>query len=160
MRLCIVVVFHNLQIGILRTNALFEKHPQKTAAYFWCRYLVGTDIEVTSRNTWGNRSGEWLRVWKVIPGMRWLSETSPVIEGLNIDAFSQSQTDLEGLGFNHYAYVSPSQPEAKEKRYGQHDNYHGWKRLQAHGDFPTKLKPFFPWVDEDTIVDKVRANPF
>lgn len=145
---------------IERTHKLFIDHPEKTAAFFWCRYLVGTDIEVTSKNTWGNRSGEWLRVWRVNPGMRWLSETSPVIEGLEVDAFDQWDTDLLGLVFNHFAYVCPIQPESKEKRYGQASNFEGWKRLQRHRDFPTPLKPFFPWVDDETIVDKVRANPF
>ena len=32
----------------------------------------------------------------------------------------------------------------------------GWKRLQAHTQFPTKLKPFLPWVDDKATVDILR----
>jgi hypothetical protein len=130
-------------------HALFQSRPEKNHALFWCRYYIGPDIVVTTRNTWGNSSGEWPRAWRVKPGDRWASEVPPRIDGQRINAFSQDETEAHGL-------VMEEQATAKEARYFQKGTLDGWRRLQANTQWPCRLKDFFPWVQPETMADKLK----
>ncbi len=64
-----------------------------------------------------------------------------------------SLAPAQGLIFDHYAYVYESQVRFKQRYYGYADAVDHWRKLQAHTDFPCKLKDFLPWVTDNAIVD-------
>ncbi len=145
---------------------MFLENPEKTAAWFICRYFVGKDLVVINRNVYGNRlNQEWLRVWKFKPGMFWYTHSPPVLcikigEKLydvgRMNPFTHSDTEKEGLIFDHYAYVLPKQLEFKETYYGYKGALKNWERLQNCRKFPVYLRNFFPWVKDNAIVDRVQ----
>lgn len=137
-------------------HAMFSENPSKNHALFWCNYYIGPKVIVTTRNAWGNKSGEWPRVWRVNPGARWFAETPPIIEGMVLNAFTQDQTERRGLVFDHYAYVLESQAREKDVRYHQTGTYEGWLRLQKNTQWPVRLKNFFPWVEPEVMADCIR----
>jgi len=53
---------------LVRTRLLFLLHPDRHAALIYCHYFVGAKLAVTTRDTYGNYSSEWLRVWRYQPG--------------------------------------------------------------------------------------------
>lgn len=137
---------------------MFELDPEKNSARFFCRYFVGPDIAITTRNGYGNNSQyEWHRVWKVNPGVRFKTHEPPCLENFEEKPFTQAETEKAGLVFDHYAYATEEQVRFKEEYYGSANNklghlYKGavekWKKLQQNNKCPVNLKDFMPWVGD------------
>lgn len=149
---------------------LFKENPTKTAAWFFCRFFVGSSLATITRNTYGNNPRlEWLRVWRYRPGMVWASHEPPVLlltknlfgqfDVGRLNPFGHRETEKNGLVFDHYAYVIPKQLEFKEIYYGYKNAFASWQRLQECKVFPAYLRDFLPWVQDDTLVD-VFLSPF
>ena len=98
---------------ITRCRELFFSRPEKSAACFYCHFLVGQELVITTRDTYGNNTSyEWLRVWRFEPGMKWRSHEPPQLcrnvegEWRNLaggDVFTHSETEGQGLIFQHHA---------------------------------------------------------
>ncbi len=159
---------------------LFLETPDHKAAFFWCHFYVGSELVVTSRDTYGNNSKfEWLRAWRYEPGDRWISHEPPMLAGrwlqfkallrrlrgkrakvrlAKLKAFSHATTEAHGLVFKHLAYVIPEQLAFKEQYYGYAGALEMWQRLQAQKEFPVKLKDYFEWVKDESLVDVVAVQ--
>jgi Glycosyl transferase family 2 len=135
---------------------LFDVHRDMNCAYFWCRYFVGPNIVITSRDTYGNQSAyEWHRVWRCEPGMRWKTHEPPVLNGFDERPIRHQETELAGCVFDHYAYATEEVMRFKERYYPSCNGaMDGWKRLQRNRKWPVKeLKEFLPWVGEGVTAD-------
>lgn len=151
-----------------RGRQMFIDNPQATAALYLCTYFVGEDLVITSIDTYGNnRSYEWLRTWRFVPGSRWMSHEPPRLccpapDGSWVDiAAIQPMMHLEtaraGLVFQHFAYVTPEQLRFKELYYGNKNAVAKWEELQKTQEFPVKLGDYFEWVKDEAEVDKVET---
>jgi hypothetical protein len=128
------------------------------SARFLCRYFVGPNLIITSRNTYGNRPGEWHRAWRFEPGMEFISHEPPRLNAVTEPCATREQTEECGLVFEHYAYVLQKQVAYKEDYYGYHNAVQHWLELQADGYFPgfkAKLADYLPWVKDDAIVESL-----
>lgn len=144
---------------------MFRRQPEKNAAYFWCRYFVGPDKVITTRNCFGNNSSyEWLRVWRIKPGMLFKTHEPPVIDGLKLNPFTHEETEARGLVFDHMAYCTRAQVEFKEAYYAGPNNPHAaaykglterWEKFQQETEWPRSLHEMFPWAEENCLVDRV-----
>lgn len=146
---------------------MFEKCPDKTAAWFLCRCFVGPKLILTGHNTAGNRrSYEWKRVWLQRPGMTYLKHDPPRVvddEGrmiFDLNPFSHDETAAAGLVFNHYAYVLEKQVHFKARRYAFKGAEEDWRRLQLHSKFPVPLLQFMSWLGDGTIDVAPEAHQF
>ncbi len=139
---------------LLRLVALFQCAPAFRCAHFFCQFHVGPNIIITSENGYGNRPSEWVRAWNFVPGMTLQSHEPPVIVGLSGHYASRELTRLEGLVFQHWAYMFEEQVEFKERFYGYTDAVRHWKRLQANHKWPVRdLHSFLPWVERGVSAD-------
>jgi hypothetical protein len=132
--------------------------PWFNCARFFFRYYVGQNLITCADNAWGQNPGEFLRAWRFRPGMKWRSHEPPCLLGVNEPALekcaSRELTRAHGLVAEHYGYAFEKQVAFKRDYYGYPSAIEGWRRLQAYkGPFPTSLKPFFPWVNGDPMVD-------
>lgn len=132
---------------------LFEDDPGLTHLRFDCRYFVGSSLITLDKG----RDDEWLRAWRFTPGMRFLSHEPPNLDGNKGRAMNRRETAALGLRFDHLSWATPKQVESKEALYGKKyaGALAGWHRLQLHTQFPTRLKPFFPWAGENVMVGRV-----
>lgn len=149
---------------IMTMRALFLAHPDRTAAYFWCRFFVGETKFVTTRYGYaGNPNQEWLRVWWFLPGARWEKHEPPVLVGpapdgsvgdlARIAPFTHAETEAAGLVFDHMAYTTEAQARFKESYYGYRDALAHWRRLQTEAVRPALLRDYLPWVQDGTMID-------
>lgn len=135
---------------------LFEEWPDRNCAYFRCRYFVGPDIVITSRNTYGGHDAyEWHRAWKLNPGDRFERHEPPVISNFIPRPFTQDETEDEGLVFDHFAYATEKQVAFKEQYYKYPGAVEQWKKLQANTKWPARLGDFLFWVKDDTICQRL-----
>lgn len=148
---------------LIQARELFLSHPDRTAAYYWCNYFVGERLVTTTRDTYGNNSGyEWLRTWRFSPGCRWAAHEPPRLCTPNdagdwVDLASRKmlthqETELAGLVFQHYAYVTEAQLSFKEDYYGYRNAVEQWRLLQS-ATLPAALKDYFAWVTGGAHVD-------
>lgn len=166
---------------LVRGRAMFLAHPDRRAAYYRCRYFVGPDLVVTTRDGYGNGPWEWLRTWRYRPGDRWLAHEPPIL-ATRLEAllqwkrrwrgrrpkppfmpgdprtFSRDETEREGLVFQHLAYVLEAQVRFKETYYGYAGALDRWRALQATTTLPTRLRDHFPWVADDALVGRASAE--
>lgn len=151
---------------LIQGRQLYINNPHKTASFYLCSFFVGEKLLISSINTYGNHTDyEWLRTWRYQPGDKWISHEPPKLCRLNdsgdwidlgkIDPFTHAITKYHNLVFQHYAYVLPEQLMFKEKYYGYNNALSHWERLQKQTDFPLKLRNYFPWVNDEAVVDKV-----
>lgn len=151
---------------IVKMRDMFRNDPKRNSARFFCRYFVGPDIAITSRNCGNNTGYEWNRVWKVKPGVRFISHEPPKLEAIEENPFTHKETEEAGLVFDHFAYATEAQVAFKEKYYGSENNscgvrYKGaterWRKLQMNTKWPSIIgKDFMPWVTCDGVtVNKV-----
>lgn len=132
----------------------FKAYPEIQSAKFFCRYFVGNNIIITSRNTYGNNTNyEWLRAWRYTPGMTYSRHEPPVLNGATGLCATCEQTEEVGLVFDHYGYVNENQVAYKERFYGYRDAVKHWKRLQENKEWPVKLKNFLPWIKDEATAD-------
>jgi hypothetical protein len=71
-----------------------------------------------------------------------------------VDAFTQGETEEASLVFQHYAYTTLPQLQFKEQYYGYHGAVKYWFELQRSA-MPARLGRFFPWVKDETLVNRV-----
>lgn len=146
---------------IEKMRQMFLDDGVKNCAYFWCNYFVGMNWVIRSRNSFGNHTSyEWHRVWKVDPGVRFLKHEPPVLDKFKENPFTHAETERAGLVFDHYAYASESTVRFKQEYYGRDSGLYcnavsDWKRLQSHNDEKAKLKDFLPWVQDETIAERL-----
>ncbi|ACB49867.1 glycosyl transferase, group 1 [Crocosphaera subtropica ATCC 51142] len=149
---------------IIQAKELFNKHPEKTSAYFWCWYFVGEKLIISSRYCYTqNPHQEWLRVWRFQPGDSWEAHEPPrlvrsqpdgqIQDVAKINPFLHKETEKYGLLFQHFAYVTPDQLDFKESYYGYENALQEWKDLQEATDFPVFLKDYLSWVSDNTIAE-------
>jgi len=146
-------------------RALFLRHPEKTAARYWCWYFVGPDLVIITRNCYANGRTEWLRTWRYRPGMGWAAHEPPMLvepagpgvwrDVAAINPFTQDQTEASGLVFQHYAYTLIEQLQFKEQYYGYRNAVAHWLRLQQALAQPLRLGDYLPWVTDQTLVSRV-----
>lgn len=144
--------------------SLFAANPDRTAAFYFCHYFVGPELLIISRNTYGNNSGyEWMRTWRFRPGMQWRCHEPPALcmqaadgEWLDIarmNPFTHAETEAQGLVFQHLAYVTESQLSFKEVYYGYKSAVEQWEQLNEVEEFPVLLRNYFPWVNDNALVN-------
>lgn len=144
----------------------FKGDSRHTCAFFHCRYFVGPELVITSRNGFGNYNAyEWKRVWLVTGGIKFKSHEPPVLENFEEVALTQEQTERAGLVFDHFAYSTEAQMRFKEHYYNSPRNPNGhlyanaaanWRRLQSAPMPLAQLNQFFPWVGEGVTVERVK----
>lgn len=143
---------------------LFLDAPGKTAAFYWCRFYVGPNRVTTTRSGYGNNPAqEWLRTWRYRPGMKWASHEPPVLcepqpdgrwrDVARLDPLTHDETERAGLVFEHHAYATEAQVRFKEAYYGYRGAIDGWRALQGLERLPARLREYFPWVTDETLVD-------
>lgn len=151
---------------LIQMREMFIANPDKHQALFWCDYMVGPRLRITSRDTYGNhRAYEWLRAWRWKPGMHFASHEPPNMAGCPTHTLLHADTEKRGLVFRHEAYSTEAQLAFKESYYGSPSNpkghlyrdaVAGWRRLQRNRKWPVpELKEFLPWVGDGVIVDQV-----
>jgi len=141
------------QSGQIETiRSLFMRRPDRNAALFTCRYFVGQNIVVKGRGGYGNRDGEWLRAFRMGPGMRFSRHEPPRIADFEVASFTPEETEAMGLVFDHYAYATRKAVVFKERYYGYAGAAQNWDRLQANTKWPAKLRNFLPWVKDESEV--------
>jgi len=139
---------------IERIVQMFEERPDAMRALFDCRYWIGKNIITTGNNCWSHRQGEWLRAFRLIPGMVLSSHEPPILAGNKGTAITQEETSKLGLVFDHFAYVLESQVRFKQHFYGLKNAVEQWQRLQANTEWPVHdLKQFLPWVGNGVTAD-------
>lgn len=138
---------------------MFTGSPQLGRMYFWANYFVGPNLITPMEDSYGNNSGEWLRAWRYLPGMRFNRHEPPQLEGNNLGgALSRPETRREGLVFDHYSWAFEGPVAYKEAFYGYTGAVAGWRALQLQSTFPVPLKRFFYWVDDRATVIRTHAS--
>jgi glycosyltransferase involved in cell wall biosynthesis len=148
-------------------HRMFTEEPSKTSAWFWCWYFVGAEKVISTRNCYAqNPNQEWNRVWRYQPGMFWASHEPPVlaVQGSDgkyfnvglINPFNHSETEAQGLVFEHYSYVTTEQLQFKESYYGYTGAVESWRKLQEAKAPIVKLREYFPWVTDETEVSSTK----
>lgn len=140
-----------------RIVKMFEERPEAMRAFFFCRYWIGKNIIAKGENCYSNRVGEWLRAFRFTPGMTFSQHEPPVLAGNKGLCIMREETRTMHMVFEHHSWDDENNVRNKLKFYGYGENsIEGWKRLQNHTQFPTKLKPFLPWVDDIVEADLIR----
>jgi hypothetical protein len=135
---------------------MFKANPDYNTAQLFCRYYVGNNIVITSKDNYGNRASEWKRMWRFEPGMRWKSHEPPVWENFEEKIISREQMAGRGIVFEHHAYATEAQVKFKEVYYGYERAFWNWNKLQVNTKWPVKeLRDFLPWVDEGATADRL-----
>jgi glycosyltransferase involved in cell wall biosynthesis len=138
---------------------MFDRNPDKTAAYYWCHFFVGPHLVVSSRNCYSQVAGqEWLRTWRYTPDCIWVAHEPPrLVHGtgqpVEVHPFSNDETEEYGLVFQHFAYTTAEQVRFKEKYYGYLQATFHWLQLQKERHFPQYLREYLPWVCDKTLVN-------
>ncbi|MDX2216779.1 MAG: glycosyltransferase family 1 protein [Oculatellaceae cyanobacterium bins.114] len=154
---------------LVTAQAMFEAEPEKTAAFYWCWYFVGQDLIISTRNCYAqNPEQDWLRTWRYRPGCVWAAHEPPqLVEPLSngtwrdvagVNPFRHDETEANGLIFQHFAYVLPEQLQFKERYYGYAGALSQWQTLQAEKHFPVRLRRYFSWVHDLTMVDRAESR--
>jgi glycosyltransferase involved in cell wall biosynthesis len=151
---------------VMRVRNLFLSEPDRSAAWFWCRYYVGPDRAISTRYNYAqNPNQEWLRVWRFEPGMVWDKHEPPVLVGFDSERrsfdvgrrnpFWQGDTEKAGAVFDHFAYATEAQARFKESYYGYAGAVAQWRALQQAPRTSCHLRDYFAWVTDETMVDVV-----
>lgn len=116
------------------------------SAMFRCRYFVGPNKIAVGKGVYGDHAYEWLRAFRWKPGMAFSCHEPPKMatQGRMV---SKDETEALGLVFDHHSYTTRKQCFEKSRLYTEtyRDAVSGWEQLQGKEG---KLKPFFPWVDD------------
>lgn len=133
---------------------MFENHEDIDYAQFHCRYFLGPNKIITSKNTYGNHDAyEWYRAWRYTPGVFFKCHEPPVYGERSLVGATHVTTDKEVGPFQHYAYATERQVAFKEQYYGYAGAVEQWKALQANTVWPCKAKDFLKWITDETVVD-------
>jgi hypothetical protein len=131
----------------------FKSYDEIKCAKFYCRYFIGQNIVITSRNTYGNNSYEWLRAWRFEPGMTYSKHEPPILTGCFEPMATREQTEEVGLVFDHYSYVFEKQVAYKCNWYNYPNGLNHWRRLQENKVWPAKVRNFLPWVKDEAVAE-------
>ena len=144
---------------------LFQRNPERTAAYYWCWYYVGPGKIVSTRYNYAqNPKQEWLRTWRYSPGAVWTAHEPPTLVARDaakggkptdlatVNPFTQDDMEQAGAVFHHFAYATEQQLAFKELYYGYRNARAQWRALQAQRG-SGRLRDFFSWVTDDTMFD-------
>jgi glycosyltransferase involved in cell wall biosynthesis len=126
-------------IGMLK---LWEPHQVD----FYANHFVGgfdKVIDETNGKNWGNDI-PWRRIFRHVPSRKmppkswWISHEPPVYvcDGVRTDAgnvVDKKKTLQAGIKLYHYAYVTESQFQFKEKFYGNPEYMKAWNRYKETG---------------------------
>ena len=124
--------------------------PIGTAAQFRCFCFVGPRKAVTSRIGFASMPYEWVRAWKIGPGVRFVSHEPPTLN-IQRQTVPRDVTAASGLVFQHYAYGTAEQARFKEEFYGYRGLVDGWNRLQqTKGE--VRLGAYFPFLKDQPWV--------
>lgn len=149
---------------------LFTKHPRAHLAYFYCRYFVGPNLYLSTRNGFGNHTDyEWLRAWRYAPGMRFKSHEPPVLEGATQHPLLHADTERAGLVFDHMAWATEPQVAFKCRFYGSRANKRGalyssaldgWHKLQHDAlnpklQWPQLASTYLPFIEDTSQISKL-----
>lgn len=142
---------------------LFVDNPDRTAAWFWCKFRVGPNWALSGRGGYANNPVvEWVRAWRFKPGyFFWRHEPpvlcSPHVEGnlAHVRPFTHAETEAAGLVFDHHAYTTPESVEFKEHYYGYKGALAGWRRLQEVQERTVDVGQYLPWVPRGTMAERV-----
>lgn len=130
----------------------FESDPSRNCADFHCRQFVGPNLVVDRvPHTWATEWFLWRRVWRFVPGMRFVTHEPPEISGQDRRPFTQDECNRLGIEFDHYAYATEAQVRFKEEYYGYDGAVAGWHRLQENRQWPVFLRDFLPWIKDGTM---------
>ena len=121
---------------------------------FKCNYYVGPDLYIQNEDCYGNKSDEWVRLWKIKEKTYWNSHEPPNLNNY-YRILKKEFTKSKGWMFDHYAYVFESQLSFKENFYGYKNALEEWEKLQKNKTFPIHLNKFLSWVDDKAIVNKI-----
>jgi len=154
---------------LITGRAMFHANPSKTSAFYTCTFFVGPWLVTANRGCYGNHTGfEWLRTWRYCPEDVWLThepprlcrknEKSEWVDVARLNPFVNAETERTGLIFQHFAYATESQLRFKELYYGYAGATDRWFALQTASGFPVKLSEYFPWVHDDTLVDRAETH--
>lgn len=145
-------------------HELFMNDPDRTAAYFWCDYFVGSDKIISTRYNYAqNPNQEWLRTWRFKPGSYWIAHEPPTLawqadstseasDLAKINPFRHDETEAVGAVFQHFAYVTEAQLRFKETYYGYKNAMAQWQELQEQTR-PGLLRDYLAWVPDATMFD-------
>lgn len=150
-------------------DLLRDDHPLRTkkfnCIYFYCRYFLGPDIVITTRNTFGNRTDfEWMRAWAYVPGMRFTSHEPPKMDGPEPRPMPHKRSLDHGLVFDHMAYATEAQVAFKAQFYGSDNNplgplysdaLEGWHRLQLNTQWPAKARDYLRFIQDDAMAARI-----
>lgn len=135
---------------------------------FRCRYFVGPDLAITSREGFGNHTAyEWKRAWRVGHGAMFETHEPPRLAGFVEYPWTHEQTENPGLVFDHFAYATRRQMEFKKHYYASTTNpaarlydraVEGWEMLQKAVMPVEQLNRYLPWVGEGVRVERL-ARP-
>lgn len=136
---------------------LFEAEEDYSAALVRCRYFLGVNILATSINGYGNRVGEWARIWRFEVGDKFERHEPPQLKQQRKGiCFSADVMAMDGITFDHYAWWSENQAAYKEQFYGYANARQHWYALQVNTEWPVKdLRKFLPWVGNNASADKL-----
>lgn len=133
----------------------FKKNPNRNCARFYCRYFFGQNVVVTPANTdWAN-TGDWLRVWRYHPGMKFQAHEPPRIAHFTENGFSPREMEALGCVFDHQAYVYEKQVAFKEQYYGYRGAVEQWRALQSNTNWPTHVRHWLKWVKNGDIATRI-----
>lgn len=142
---------------IERLAKFFEEHPEYDRAEFFCRYYLGPDIVITSRDTYGNRTDfEWRRVWRFRPGSKFTTHEPPTFTPINGSILKHKETEGMGLVFEHFAYATPQQIAFKSEYYPYPRIVEQWERLQANQKWPARVGDYLEWVKDEAIAERIK----
>jgi len=153
------------QLEKLHDLLLPTKLDNRNCAFFRCNYFVGPNLVITSRHGFGNRTAyEWKRAWRVQRGVLFETHEPPKLIGFEERSYWHDDTEALRLVFDHFSWCTEAQVAFKSVYYNSLRNPNGhlyknllqnWKNLQLNTEWPARLKTYFPFVDDDVIVDKI-----
>jgi hypothetical protein len=139
-----------------RIYRLFDTGRHIERMQFLCRYFVGPNIVVVSKNTYGNHEAyEWRRAWRYAKDFQFTRHEAPETtvdnRGYTLRAFNHYPDGR--LTFDHQAYFYESQVAHKERYYKYPGAVEEWRRLQANTTWPVKARDFLSWIKDETVLD-------
>lgn len=139
---------------LVKMVRLFQLNPSIMSMKFWCRFLLGPNLEAITQDNWSNRSSEWHRAWRGRRGHKFTSHEAPVYYMNRGRIMERDETKKHGLVFVHKAYYTEKQLAFKARYYQYPGALEQWQALQAHTQFPVPLNNFLAWVPPGVMADK------
>jgi glycosyltransferase involved in cell wall biosynthesis len=122
---------------------------------FRCRYFLGPDIIINSKEGYGNHEAyEWRRAWLAPKDFRFVKHEPPEVN-FPVRLIGQEECENMGLVFDHFSYATEAQVFQKEIYYGYKGAVLQWTALQRNTQWPVKVSKFLSWVKDDSTCTKL-----